>query len=131
MLPTFAVVLGYSPYWLRDPDSGITWTKVVHGEHGLHRCTSRSRRRARCIGQDRVSSRSIDKGEGKGALVYSERKIIDKASGDLLATLTQTTFCRADGGFGGPQRETPPPHAIARARAGHASAICRRGRKWR
>ena len=30
----------------------------------------------------------------------------------MLATITQTTFCRADGGFGGPKRETPPPHAI-------------------
>jgi acyl dehydratase len=54
----------------------------------------------------------VDKGEGRGALIYSERKITDKASGDLLATITQTTFCRADGGFGGPKRETPPPHAI-------------------
>ena len=25
----------------------------------------------------------------------------DKASGELIATVTQTTFCRADGGFGG------------------------------
>ncbi len=54
----------------------------------------------------------IDKGEGKGALVYSERKVTDKASGELLATLTQTTFCRADGGFGGPPREAPAPHPL-------------------
>jgi len=54
----------------------------------------------------------VDKGAGKGALVYSVREISDKASGRLLATLTQTTFCRADGGFGGPKRETPPPHAL-------------------
>ena len=26
--------------------------------------------------------------------------------------MTQTTFCRGDGGFGGPKRETPPPHAL-------------------
>jgi len=54
----------------------------------------------------------IDKGEGLGALIYSERRIIDKPTGDLLATINQTTFCRADGGFGGPKRETPPPHAL-------------------
>ncbi|MEJ2434484.1 MAG: MaoC family dehydratase, partial [Pseudolabrys sp.] len=38
--------------------------------------------------------------------------IVDKTSGDLLATINQTTFCRADGGFGGPKRETTPPHAL-------------------
>jgi acyl dehydratase len=38
--------------------------------------------------------------------------VTDKASGELLATLKQTTFCRADGGFGGPPREAPAPHAI-------------------
>ncbi len=29
-----------------------------------------------------------------------------------IATATQTTFCRGDGGFGGPPREAPPVHAI-------------------
>jgi acyl dehydratase len=42
----------------------------------------------------------------------SERKVVDKKSGDLIATLTQTTVCRGDGGFGGPPREAPPPHPI-------------------
>jgi acyl dehydratase len=54
----------------------------------------------------------IDKGPGKGALVLSERRVTDKATGALVATVTQTTFCRADGGFGGPKREAPRPHAI-------------------
>src|SRR5579884_1342729 len=35
VVPTFAVVLGYSPYSFRRPELGITWTRVVHGEHGL------------------------------------------------------------------------------------------------
>ena len=74
---------------------------------------------------------SIDKGEGKGALVYSERHITDKASGELLATLKQTTFCRGDGGFGGPPRDSAGAASAAGARARSASATCRRGRKWR
>jgi acyl dehydratase len=45
-------------------------------------------------------------------VVYTERKITDKASGQLLATVTQTTFARADGGFGGPPRESPPTHKL-------------------
>ena len=120
---------GYSAYWLRQPDLGITWSQVVHGEQGLV-LHGRSRRRARVIGRTRILD-VIDKGEGKGALVYSEREISDKASGRLLATLTQTTFCRADGGFGGPHARNAAAACAARARAGHRSATCRRGRKWR
>ena len=63
----------------------------------------------------------IDKGAGKGALILTEREISDKASGELIATVTQTIFCRGDGGFGGPPREAPPPHAIP-ARA--PDAVC-------
>ena len=63
------------------------------------------------IGRTRILD-VVDKGEGKGALIYSQREISDKASGRPLATLTQTTFCRGDGGFGGPKRDTPPPHAL-------------------
>jgi acyl dehydratase len=63
------------------------------------------------IGKTRVLE-VIDKGQGKGAVVYAERKVIDKATGALIATVTQNTFCRADGGFGGPPRESPPVHPI-------------------
>ena len=110
VLPTFALVQGYSPYWLRSPEAGVNWTKVVHGEQGLtlHRPVAAQ---GTVIGRTRIVE-VIDKGEGKGALVFSERKVTDKANGELLATLTQTTFCRADGGFGGPPREAPPPHPI-------------------
>jgi acyl dehydratase len=110
VLPTFALVQGYSPYWLRDPASGVTWTKVLHGEQGLtlHKPVSPQ---GVVVGQTRIVD-VIDKGEGKGALVFSERQVTDKATGELLASLTQTTFCRADGGFGGPPREAPAPHPI-------------------
>src|SRR5579885_692578 len=109
-LPTFALVQGYTPYWLRNPQSGVTWKKVVHGEQAftLHKPVMTE---GHVIGKTRIVE-VIDKGEGKGALVYSERKVTDKASGELLATLTQTTFCRADGGFGGPKKDAPPPHAL-------------------
>ena len=86
------------------PEIGVTWEKVVHGEQGvtLHAPVAPQ---GTVIGRTRILD-VVDKGEGKGALIYSERQISDKASGRLLATLTQTTFCRGDGGFGGPRRET-------------------------
>jgi acyl dehydratase len=109
-LPTFALVLGYTPYWLRNPKSGVTWNKVVHGEQAfdLHRPVMP---KGAVVGRTRITE-VIDKGEGKGALVYSVRQVVDRASGELIATLRQTTFCRADGGFGGPRRDAPIPHPI-------------------
>src|SRR5256885_11124096 len=103
VLPTMAVVIGYPGFWAKELDTGIDWVKVVAGEHSLvlHRPLTPS---------GTVASRTrvldvIDKGAGKGAIVYSERTIDDKASGERIATIVQTTFCRGDGGFGGPPRE--------------------------
>ena len=110
VLPTFALVQGYTPYWLRHPAAGVTWTHVVHGEQGLT-LHAPVKPQGSVIGTTRILD-VIDKGEGRGALILSERNIIDKASGALLATLTQTTFCRADGGFGGPTHAAPAPHPL-------------------
>ncbi len=111
-LPTYALMQGYSPYWLKDEAFGLTWTHIVHGEQGLvlHAPVASH---GDVIGNTRIVD-VVDKGEGRGALIYSEREIIERASGKLLATLTQTTFCRADGGFGGArERKQPmPPPAI-------------------
>jgi acyl dehydratase len=99
-LPTLPVVLGYPGMWLKDPATGVDWVHAGHGEQGLrlHRPIPTE---GEVIGRTRVSQ-IIDKGPGKGALIYTERTVTGAASGALLATLTSTSFCRADGGFGGP-----------------------------
>jgi acyl dehydratase len=109
-LPTLAAVLGYPGFWIRELDTGIDWVRLVNGEQGvtLHRPLAPQ---GTVIGRTRILE-VVDKGAGKGALVYTERKVTEKASGELIATVTQTTFCRADGGFGGPPREPPPLHQI-------------------
>ncbi len=109
-LPTMAVVLGYPGFWLKDPDTGVDWRKILHGEQGLviHKPLPAS---GTVIGRTRVTE-IVDKGPGKGALLYSDREVFDKATGDLLATLTSTTFIRGEGGFGGPSGPAPEPHAL-------------------
>lgn len=109
-LPTMGVVLAYPGFWLKQPDTGVDWVKVLHGEQGiaLHRPLPPS---GTVIGKTRVTA-IVDKGEGKGALIYSERNVYDKADGALLCTLTSTSFCRGDGGFGGPAGPVNPPHPI-------------------
>jgi acyl dehydratase len=110
VLPTFAVILGYPGGWLRDPRTGVDWKQVLHGEQELvlHRPLPPA---GEVVGRTRVEE-IIDKGPGKGALIYSSREVIDRASGELLCTLRSTTFCRADGGFGGPAGPTKTPHPI-------------------
>lgn len=110
VLPTMAVVLGYPGFWVKDPKTGVDWRKVLHGEQGviLHKPLPAA---ATVIGRTRVTE-IIDKGAGKGALLFSERDVFEKASGDLLCTLTSTTFLRGDGGFGGPTGPAPEPHQL-------------------
>lgn len=108
--PTMAVVLCHPGPWIAHPDTGVNRKMVVHGEQGivLHRPLAPS---ATVRGRTRVTG-IVDKGADKGALVYTERRIVDHATGDPIATLTSTTFCRADGGFGGQSQATKAPHPI-------------------
>lgn len=109
-LPTLPVVLGYPGMWLKNPDTGVDWVRLVHGEQGLrlHRPVPAE---GEVIGRTRVTG-IVDKGPGKGALIYTERTVQDAASGELLATLTSSTFCRADGGFGGPAGPVKAVHEL-------------------
>ena len=34
-LPTFACLLGYPGFWVRDLDTGIDWVRIVNGEQGF------------------------------------------------------------------------------------------------
>jgi acyl dehydratase len=108
--PTLAVVLGYPGGWVRNPQTGIDWRQVLHGEQSLviHRPL---KPQGEVIGRTRIDD-LIDNGEGRGALVYSSRDVIDKEGGELLCSLASTTFCRAEGGFGGPKGPKKPVQEI-------------------
>ncbi|MFM2149602.1 MAG: hypothetical protein RLZZ187_1908 [Pseudomonadota bacterium] len=106
-LPTMAVVLGYPGFWLRDPATGVDAVRLVHGEQSVE-IHAPLPTEGEVIGRSRVTG-LVDRGEGKGALLYSERVILDAATGRKLATLEQTTFLRGDGGFGGPSGPVKKP----------------------
>jgi acyl dehydratase len=97
VMPTMAAVLGYPGFWMQDPESGIDWKQLLHGEHRLrlHQTMSAA---AAIVGRTAVRS-VTDKGAAKGAIVVVERTITDAASGALLATIEMLTFCRGDGGY--------------------------------
>ena len=109
-VPTMAVVLAGPGFWARNADTGIEWQKVLHGEQGMELF-----RPLPANGHVRATSRVVrvlDKGAGKGALIYVERDLIDVESGEKIATLTSTTFARGNGGFGGEAGPQPAPHTI-------------------
>lgn len=109
-LPTQIGVLGYAGFWADQPDTGITWQKLVHAEQAfvLHRPLASA---GRVIGRNRITA-LYDKGTGKGALMVQERQVSDAATGEIIASVTQTTLLRGDGGFGGPIGSPAPPHAM-------------------
>lgn len=109
VLPTFPVVLGFEPFLLRDYDTGVDYSLTVHGEEHLtlHSLPATS---GTIVARHRIRD-VIDKGLGKGALLLMERAIFDKATGEPIATIRQTVFCRGDGGFGA-VRPSPPVHPI-------------------
>jgi acyl dehydratase len=107
-MPSMAVVLGYPGFWIRNPDTGVDWTQVLHGEQSiiLHKPLPAE---GEIIGRSRITS-IVDRGPGKGAMLYSERVVTDARTGEKLATLEGTTFARGDGGFGGPSGPVKRPH---------------------
>jgi acyl dehydratase len=109
-LPTMAVVLAHAGQWSKDPETGINWKLLLHGEQGLvvHKLLPAA---GTVIGST-VIEEIVDKGRDKGALIYSRREIRDKETGDLLASLASTSFLRGDGGFGGPSGPTKPVHQL-------------------
>ncbi len=109
-LPTMATVLAYPGQFAKNPESNIDWKRVVHGEQSvvIHKLLPAA---GAVVGRT-VIEEIVDKGAGKGALLYSRRDVRDKETGELLASLRSTSFLRGDGGFGGPSGPTRPAHAL-------------------
>jgi acyl dehydratase len=111
-LPTLANVLAYPGFWAREADTGIDWTRLVHAEQQivLHAPLPA---RGHVVGHNRVTA-LWDRGEAKGAFMQQTRELRDAGHGGLLATVTQLTLLRGNGGFGagGSDGAPPAPHAI-------------------
>ncbi len=117
-LPSMAVVLGHPGFWLARPDTGVDAVRLVHGEQEvelLHPLPVEGE----LIGRTRVTG-LVDKGAGRGALLYSEKQVIEAATGTVLALTRSTTFLRGDGGFGG---ASGPVRAAAPAAEGEPDIV--------
>jgi acyl dehydratase len=106
-MPTLAVVVARSGLARSLP---INYGLVLHGEQSLrlHRPLPTS---AELIADTRITD-ILDKGEGKGALIYHETVARLAADDSPLFTLGATIFARGDGGFGGPSGPARSVHAM-------------------
>ncbi|AYH43548.1 3-alpha,7-alpha,12-alpha-trihydroxy-5-beta-cholest-24-enoyl-CoA hydratase [Azoarcus sp. DN11] len=136
VVPTMAAVLASPGFWMRDrAELGIDHLKIVHAEQGV-RLHAALPPQGTLIGRSRVV-RVVDKGAGRGAILYIEKQLYDEATQQLIATAEQAMFCRGDGGFslagGGdeaptglpPTPDRPPEAVVDLATRPDAAALYR------
>lgn len=109
-VPSMAVVLGHPGFWLGDPRTGVDAVRLVHGEQEIvwHRPIPPE---GEVVGRTRATG-LVDKGPGRGALLYVEKQVVDAGSLEVLATTSATIFLRGDGGFGGPSGPVREPAPV-------------------
>src|ERR1700733_13268035 len=87
VMPSLALVLGYPGFWIGDADTGVNAARVLHREQRVeifHQIPIPGEIISRTVVTD-----LIDRGQGKGSLLYSERSISDAFTGVPLARIEQ------------------------------------------
>jgi acyl dehydratase len=120
-LPTMSVVLATPGFWMREPQFGLTWQKILHAEQSvvMHKPLAVCGDVHSILTVDAI----YDKGPEVGALLYSNRKLWEQTSGSLLATIRQGIFLRGDGGAGGARTGSPKPHPMPKGRSADLSIV--------
>jgi len=110
ILPSQASVLAYPGFWLSEPELGVDWVRLLHGEQALIferplPASGRIKGAYEVVGVD-------DKGPGKGAVVFFEKRLLAADTGDLICRVRSTYFLRGDGGCGSWGDIVEPPSAL-------------------
>lgn len=106
-MPTLAVVVARSALARTLP---IDFRMVLHGEQFL--TVHRPLPVAAALIADTRLTKIVDKGQGRGAVIYHQTAARLAETGEPLFTLEASLFARADGGFGGSPDIAPTPHAM-------------------
>ncbi len=114
VVPTMAAVLGRNSAM---GELSLDMAMILHGEQRLtvHRPLPA---KGALVSDSRVVE-VLDKGAGKGALVYTETVMRLEGEDAPLVTLGSTIFARGDGGFGGPSGPTPAVHPMPEREPDH------------
>jgi len=114
VVPSQCVVTGWPAFWHADLAAEIDWVRILHGEERfmLHKPMPLDAE----IRADHSVRAVVDKGPGRGALIYFDTELSDVRTGERLASLCSTQFLRGDGGCGShgvaPVEEAPLPAGL-------------------
>ena len=98
IIPSQASVLAYPGFWLGEPGLAIDWVKLLHGEQGI--IFERPLKPAAVVRGEYQVLGVDDKGAGKGAVIFFEKRILDADDEGLICRVRSTYFLRGDGGCG-------------------------------
>jgi len=109
VLPTMAVVLGAGDRGLWEHVGDINWTMLLHGEQAVEQ-------HAPIPVEGEIESVTTITGiydKGSGALLTTETRSVDTATGEPLFTTRSGAFIRGEGGWGGDRGPSRPAHVPA------------------
>jgi hypothetical protein len=110
IVPSMCCVLAHPGMWVKEPALGIDWLKILHGEQSFEIHNPIPPEGTVVGTYENVAVE--DKGAGKGAILHQVKRLHDKASGQLLATVRSVLFMRGDGGCGGFGEVSPPAQPL-------------------
>lgn len=108
--PSLVNVIAHPGGWIHAPELAMDWVKLLHGEQAftMHATLEPGKT---YVGTYQVLD-VVDKGPGKGALLFLRKELREKGLEAVVSTVTSTYFLRGDGGCGGTTTQAPAPHPI-------------------
>ena len=109
-VPSICNTLSHPGFWVQEPSLELDWVKILHGEQSfvMHEPLPAE---GTVKGTYRILSVE-DKGEGKGAILTLEKRLVDRDNGTLYYTVITNVFMRGDGGQGGFGEAPTAPDAL-------------------
>lgn len=110
VMPSLVNVICHPGGWVMAPELAVNWVKLLHGEQGFE-MHLQLKPDTRYVSQNEVRG-VLDKGEGKGAMLFLRKELREAETGELASTIDSTYVLRGDGGCGSTLTEAPVPHAL-------------------
>lgn len=110
VFPAFVNVIAHPGGWIQDRELEVDWVRLLHGEQSFEMHAQLEANKT-YVGTFKIMD-VVDKGPGKGALLFLRKELREQGKAELVSVVTSTYFLRGDGGCGGTTTAAPVPHAL-------------------